>query len=114
MEDSKFIKDIKFHIILTPEQHQHMNTIRWLVGTGPNRSGRTFLLAIAFVEKAAKNWGKSIHVYDHTGLHNYVIYDMIRHVFEMTNLHEKNVLVLDRKRSSVKIIAKKYSDSKDR
>jgi len=41
-----------------------MNGVRWLVNDGPRGSGRTHLLAIAFVDKAIC-CGHPVHVWDH-------------------------------------------------
>ena len=49
---------------LTKEQHSRFSTIKWLVNDGPRGSGRTFLLALAFIEKAI-DCGYPIYIWDH-------------------------------------------------
>ncbi len=49
---------------IDPQQREYMNGVRWLVNDGPRGSGRTHLLAIAFVDKAIC-CGHPVHVWDH-------------------------------------------------
>jgi len=53
-------------IKLTKEQKKHLETIRWLVDFNENiAEGRSFLLAIAFIEMAIKYKNRWIQVFDH-------------------------------------------------
>jgi hypothetical protein len=52
---------------LTPEQFEYYKGIQWLINTGPKRSGRSFVLAMAFIEQAIylqipiKVWDHTVH-----------------------------------------------------
>ncbi len=63
--------EFNFHdfitIRLTPTQIEHYKAIQWLIG-GPRRTGRTFLLAVCFIEKALRNPGVHIIIFDHMPL----------------------------------------------
>lgn len=57
---------VKEFIATLPEQQaKHYETVKWLVNDGPRGSGRTFLLALAFVEKAI-TCGHPVNIWDHT------------------------------------------------
>ena len=49
---------------LTDYQRKHLKTVQWLV-SNERVTGRTFVLAWAFVEKAMKNKGELVRVFDH-------------------------------------------------
>ena len=49
---------------IDPQQRAYIEGVKWLVNDGPRGSGRTHLLAIAFVEKAIR-CGHPVHVWDH-------------------------------------------------
>ena len=51
-------------INLTEEQKKHYESIKWLI-SGPLATGRTTLLAWAFIEHAVENPEESIKIYDH-------------------------------------------------
>lgn len=53
-------------IQLTQKQAERYDTVRWLVNEGPRASGRTTLLALAFLEKAYHNQDSWVRVFDHT------------------------------------------------
>ena len=50
--------------MLTPQQQEYYPAIKWIVNDGPRGSGRTFSLALAFVEKAIE-CGHPIRIWDH-------------------------------------------------
>ena len=51
---------------LTYEQKKHLETLKWLVDVDKNAAtGRTTLLAIAFLETAFENPNKKIYIFDH-------------------------------------------------
>lgn len=52
-------------IKLTKEQYERYGTVQWLVNDGPRGCGRTFLLALAFIEKAI-DCGYPIPIWDHS------------------------------------------------
>jgi len=49
---------------LNPNQRKHVDAFKWLVGGG-RLTGRSYLLAICFIEKALNNLGKTVEVWDH-------------------------------------------------
>ena len=52
-------------IELSESQMMRYESIKWLLGDGPRRSGRSFLMAVIFVEKAVSDLGHVISVHDH-------------------------------------------------
>lgn len=54
-------------IKLTDEQKEKYKTIQWLVNDGPYRTGKTTLLALAFLEKAEHYQGENVTIWDHLG-----------------------------------------------
>ena len=52
-------------IPLTPDQRKHMESIMWLVSPGPVRTGRTHVLAVAFLMVAFRTRGQWVQVWDH-------------------------------------------------
>lgn len=52
-------------ITLTEQQEKHLDTVRWLISDGNRASGRTYILSVAYLEKAFKNIGMKIVVSDH-------------------------------------------------
>jgi hypothetical protein len=54
-------------IALTPAQLAHLPSLRWLLADGHRRSGRTFLLAWAFIDKALEHPSRDVQVFDHSG-----------------------------------------------
>lgn len=59
--------DIFYYLenLLTPTQKECLPAARWLVNQNVRREGRTFLLAVAYIEEALRNPGRRIHVVDH-------------------------------------------------
>lgn len=55
---------------LTKEQKQHFETACWLINDGPFRTGRTHVLACAFIQKALYNRDRAIPVFDHFNPHS--------------------------------------------
>lgn len=52
-------------IKLSKLQQEYYPAIKWLINDGPRASGRTTLLAVAFLEKAVETPGRKILVFDH-------------------------------------------------
>ena len=55
------------NIILNKEQAKYMEAVIWLTNPQIRREGKTFVLALAFIENAINNPGKAISIFDHTG-----------------------------------------------
>lgn len=49
---------------LTKEQLQHLKSLNWLID-GPRATGRTTVLAHAFIAKAIRHPGEYVRVFDH-------------------------------------------------
>ena len=49
---------------LTKEQSKHLESIEWLI-SDQRAVGKSFLLALAFIDKAVNNRGMLIRVFDH-------------------------------------------------
>lgn len=55
---------------LTPKQKSYYSSLKWLLNDGPRREGKTYLIAIFFIEKAFTS-GEWIEIFDHHPfLHN--------------------------------------------
>jgi hypothetical protein len=52
-------------IELSKEQAKHYESIKWLISEGQRGSGRTYLMALAFVEKSIYEGGW-VRIFDHT------------------------------------------------
>jgi len=52
------------HETLNLSQRKYIDAFKWLVGD-ERLTGRSYLLAICFIEKALNNLGKSVEVWDH-------------------------------------------------
>lgn len=78
-------------IRLTVDQEKHIESIRWLINGANRRQGKSFLLAIVFIEKAVENIGEEITVFDHFNIrqNNRSFLHLIRDVFY--NLKYKNI-----------------------
>ena len=50
--------------VLSKTQSKHIDAFRWLV-SDKKLEGRSYLLAICFIEKALQNLGQSIEIWDH-------------------------------------------------
>lgn len=50
---------------LSKLQEKHLSAVRWLIADGPKCSGRSFLMAMCFIEKAIRHPGRSINFFDH-------------------------------------------------
>jgi len=50
---------------LLPHQEEFLPAIEWLISDHNRGSGKTFLLAWAYVDKAIKQWGNPVYVVDH-------------------------------------------------
>lgn len=50
---------------LAPQQLDYYHAIQWLVNDGPRRSGRSHILALAFIQKAMDYPERRIPVFDH-------------------------------------------------
>jgi len=72
MNTEKIIKDL-----LDPSQYEKYETVKWLIG-GPRASGRTYLLALAFVHKSI-NTDLPVTVFDHSQNCGHTYY--IKHIF---------------------------------
>lgn len=53
-------------ISLTIEQQKHLNSVEWLINFDENiATGRTTVLAVAFIKRALKHSGEWVKVFDH-------------------------------------------------
>jgi hypothetical protein len=59
----------------------------WLLDRNANRSGRTFLLAYAFILIAKKQKGKWVRVFDHSkgDFHTFMVIEEIKNQLETLN-----------------------------
>lgn len=74
------MKQIKHHEF-TDQQKEAYRSIKWLYG-GARRTGRTYLLAVVFVEQALEYQGEWVYVADHSLPHR--SYNTIR-LMDMVN-----------------------------
>lgn len=66
-------------IQLTKDQEQKYPTIEWLLDPFSNYgSGRTQLMAIAFINLAINYPNREIHIFDHSDLHNHYTFILSR------------------------------------
>lgn len=96
-------------IKLTKEQLKHFESIRWLIQDGPLRVGKTFLMCVIFLEKAMKNNGQNIYIFDHNPAshHSYfsrLTVPTIKAIFETKYDTEKYKLKIDFANRSIKIV----------
>lgn len=93
-------------IHLTPEQRAKFDAIRWLIGDGPIRSGRTRLMAVAFLEKANSNKEIWIRIFDHerSELADSNLMSEIVGIFECTFKDDVYKIEVDRNRKSFRIV----------
>ena len=70
-----------FDLKLSKEQEEYLKAFRWLCG-GPLRTGRSYLLAVCFLEIAVLNPDQWIHPFDHVAndVHQRNIMDTIRRI----------------------------------
>jgi len=54
---------------LTKQQAEYLPAIRWLLDQGPRASGKSYLLACVYIEKAIK-YKQPICVWDHNSVYN--------------------------------------------
>jgi hypothetical protein len=88
------IEGILTSIKLTEDQQRKYEAVRWLVNDGPRGSGRTYLLALAFVEKAI-TCGNPIRIWNHESNPNsfrYII-DMIVGIVHNLKMYELKVFL---------------------
>jgi len=59
--------DIFYYLesLLTPQQKEYLPAARWLVNQNVRGEGRTYLLAVAHIEEALRNPGRTIPILDH-------------------------------------------------
>lgn len=93
---------------LTPSQKEMQAGVEWLVNDGPRASGRTYVLAMAFIKKAITS-GHAIHVWDHSLYQHrdkeYYLLRMIEKIVYMVNQEMgSRVMYLQVNRSSRTIV----------
>ena len=71
-------------------QKEHLNSIRWLIGSGRG-SGRSFLLAWVFIEYAISNCGVWVRVWDHHDSHRsrHWVLQSVRYILRNSRLRNQ-------------------------
>lgn len=57
-------------IILTEEQKEKYEAIRWLLADGPRAQGKSLLMAMAFIDRAGSRLGEWVPIFDHFRHHH--------------------------------------------
>ncbi len=52
-------------ISLTEDQEEKYQAIRWLLSSGPFRSGKSTMMAMAFIEQGLRDLGSEVLIFDH-------------------------------------------------
>lgn len=87
---------------LTTKQLEHISSVRWLLSDGGRGEGRSFLMAIIFIEKARDEWNEWVEVFDHYSHRQHVTHDMYSQIHRICNDLKLNVSI-DTRRQSIKI-----------
>jgi hypothetical protein len=95
-------------ITLTEEQKKHYESIKWLI-SGPLATGRTTLLAWAFIEHAIDHPEEKIRIFDH--YHNFMTDRYMMHAIQIYTQQSKDFkfIMLD---YSFKYTGKRYKKGK--
>lgn len=95
-------------ITLTKEQMIHYRSIMWLISEGPRASGRTYLLAIAYISKAMMNPNMRVSVKDHGDCSDRNLMEQIKNILtDVKKLNDFSMMYTD---SHSYIIHKRIKD----
>ena len=75
-------------VILTKEQRKHYKSIQWLFN-GPRGQGKTVLLCLVLLEKAADFPGEWIKIIDHHNQHPCTLNHTLHQLMVIVNQNEK-------------------------
>ena len=69
-----YTEETVLDITVTEEQKARYEVIKWLISDDNRAEGRTYLMALAFIDKAMKNKGKPVRIFDHSPVVNSHLY----------------------------------------
>ena len=69
---------------LSTDQKEHLKTAQWLVNDGPRISGRSYVLAMAFLRKAIHT-NQKVFVYDHFKVTNHHLHHFYNLIISIVN-----------------------------
>lgn len=76
-----YTQETVLDIKVTEEQKSRYEAIRWLISDDNRQEGRTYLMALAFIDKAMKNKGRPVRIFDHnTDVNNAHIFSVIGNI----------------------------------
>lgn len=96
-------------IQLTTQQNEYYKGIKWLLQDGPRAQGKTYLMSLAFLERAAADLYTWVYVYDHFntgGSNRSYLFGMINHVFQSSTLQDEYVLQVNELEHKIRLVYK--------
>ena len=89
--------------VLTNQQEERYEAVKWLLDEGPVGSGRTTLMALVFIEIAFDNQNQYIKVFDHYRKGNKNLLAMIEKVFSQLDGVEEYELLYNHHEFEIKM-----------
>lgn len=77
----KRLRNFEFNANFSKEQEGHIDSLKWFF-FGPKRSGRTYLVAVLFIDYAINNPGYPVPIIDHfkSDHHYRAAHDQVCHI----------------------------------
>ncbi|MFA5729037.1 MAG: hypothetical protein WC957_06375 [Candidatus Neomarinimicrobiota bacterium] len=94
------------HIKLTPLQKKYHDAFRWLVklDISPEGVGKSFLLAVCFIEEALENRNTWVSPFDNVPRNNCLQDRQMKHIYELITYNSKLKKLVVMRKNSFKFI----------